>query len=514
MYRFVTAVSVLLLASPVLAGGFDSGSDGSDGAFNPQTSVQIDLSLADGTPGNGTYDPDLWAVVFNYTTIDIPSGVYVTFSNHPSGAPVVWLASGDVTLAGAVDLSGVMGEPEAPLQQENARVAAPSGPGGFLGGFGGVTPSTRFPSGGYGPGGPSVDPDGSGNGSGGSYRTVGYIGQQSTNVDQGLTYGNIFLLPLIGGSGGAGGWGTAVTYGAGGGGGGGAILIASSGIIHWESPTVLAWGGAGVEGATGSRGGGGAGGGIRLIANTVIGSGGTLWARGGQVPGTAGAGQGGNGRVRVEADVMKLTIPSGSFTSGAPGLVFPPLDAPTLVATMVGTETVPADPVADVEAVDVSIESAVPVTIQIEATNIPLGTTVDVRVVPKREGNSFVVTSTPLDGTLEFSTATAEVTFPRGVSDVQLSAWFEDGGGARGPTPPGEKDRAYASATKVKPETPRYRRVHAIVGVETGPGPNEMTYVTGDGRRVTYPADLFKSTRRILQAARFGKAIGRSAIGH
>ena len=156
---------------------------------------------------------------------------------------------------------------------------------------------------------------------------------------------------------------------------------------------------------------------------------------------------------------------------------------------------------ADVEAVDVTIDSEDPVTIQIEAAYIPIGTTVDVRVVPKRAGSSFMVTSTPLAGTFEASTAAADVTFPAGVSEVQLSAWFVGGGAARGPTPPGEKDLRYASAKQGERAVPRYRRVHDIVGVETGPGPNETTYLTGDGRRVTYPADLFANARRILQAA-------------
>ena len=86
-----TCVMVLVMFSIAPAWAqFDSGSDGYDGAFNPTQNIEIDLSLADGTPGNGTYDSDHWAVIFNYTSIDVPSGVIVTFSNHPSGAPVMW----------------------------------------------------------------------------------------------------------------------------------------------------------------------------------------------------------------------------------------------------------------------------------------------------------------------------------------------------------------------------------------------------------------------------------------
>lgn len=79
----------------VRAGTCDSGSDGSDGVFNPLASVQIDLSLAatatwdtpSPVPGQGVYDPVQWAVVFKYSSITIPNGVSVSFKNHPSGAP-------------------------------------------------------------------------------------------------------------------------------------------------------------------------------------------------------------------------------------------------------------------------------------------------------------------------------------------------------------------------------------------------------------------------------------------
>jgi hypothetical protein len=74
------------------------------------------------------YDPDKWAVVFKYTTIDISVNVY--FSNHPSGAPVVWLASGDVTIEGQVNLDGEYGRPYFDFD----RPFAESGPGGFGGG--------------------------------------------------------------------------------------------------------------------------------------------------------------------------------------------------------------------------------------------------------------------------------------------------------------------------------------------------------------------------------------------
>jgi hypothetical protein len=123
-------VLAFLVSGSALA--FDSGSDGSDGPFNPAVDVTIDLAQAGTGPGTGTYIPEQWVVVFNYTTIDIPAGVTVTFDNHPTGAPVVWLATGDATIAGTVSVSGVGRTP---------------GPGGFPGGDPGHS------SHGFGPGG-------------------------------------------------------------------------------------------------------------------------------------------------------------------------------------------------------------------------------------------------------------------------------------------------------------------------------------------------------------------------
>lgn len=79
-------------------------SDGSDGAFAPTADIEIDLGQAiTGTwsddnagsdIGKGIYDPAQWAVVFEYSSINIPAGVTVTFKNHPSNPPVIWLVSG------------------------------------------------------------------------------------------------------------------------------------------------------------------------------------------------------------------------------------------------------------------------------------------------------------------------------------------------------------------------------------------------------------------------------------
>ena len=132
MNRVLITWLMLFTALPAAASILIPGADGSDGVFNPSASVEVDLGLAItaswDTPGtgNGVYDGEKWAVVFKYSSVNIPAGVTVTFKNHPSYAPVAWLVSGDVDIDGVVDLTG--GDPEA-----LHRRAAP-GPGGFRGG--------------------------------------------------------------------------------------------------------------------------------------------------------------------------------------------------------------------------------------------------------------------------------------------------------------------------------------------------------------------------------------------
>ncbi|MFN8000558.1 MAG: hypothetical protein U0X75_06020 [Acidobacteriota bacterium] len=72
-------------------GNFNSGSTGADGAFNPTQSQQIQL------PESG---------VFNYTTVNIPVGVLITYKRNSRNTPVTILASGNVTISGVIDVSG------------------------------------------------------------------------------------------------------------------------------------------------------------------------------------------------------------------------------------------------------------------------------------------------------------------------------------------------------------------------------------------------------------------------
>lgn len=359
-------------------GDFDSGSDGSDGAFNPTQSIEIDLGLAaTGTwntpspvPGQGVYDPQQWAVVFKYTTIDIPAGVTVTFKNHRSGAPVVWLAQGNLIIAGYISLDGQDGH-----QPNMQPYFSEAGPGGFGG-------TAIGNAGGFGPGG-------------------GNLGQHGSFGDGPSPYGNDAIIPLIGGSGG--GLGSDVVSGSGA--GGGAILMASSESIDIQSSGAIS-----TYGGFAAAYGRGSGGAVRLIADTIIGSG-FIIAHNGGYP----------GRIRIEADQNLFgggTVPVYSFSQ--PGQVFAEADLPTLKVTSISGLPVPSDPAAGIETADLEIDTAAAVTLTIEATNVPVGRVVQVRIVPA-QGAVIYQNSSPLvdfGGGMLF--ATASVVFPSGPSEVQL----------------------------------------------------------------------------------------------
>ena len=392
------------LNSPAQA-TFDSGSNGSDGAFSPSSSTVIDLSQAGSGPGNGVYDPTRWAVVFNYTTIDIAAGRTITFINHPSGAPVVWLASGDATISGTVRLDGSYG-----ISGSQPSLYSVPGPGGFAGGRHYIDHVLSPATGGFGPGGA---PKSTGSGAGGGYGTAGGV----AGGVAGGTYGNATILPLIGGSGGG---GSNVVL-DGGGAGGGAILIASSGNI-----TLNTGGKISALGGSEAAGGGGSGGGIRLVANGVGGSG-LLRATGGTT--SSGGGAGGYGRIRVEGTLVTLVDPgSPAWTvSYTPGPVFPDSNAPTLAVSRIVGLVAPTDPRAGIETTDLAIADTSTVTVEIAATNIPVGTVVSVVVVPEN-GSGQTVSSMPLAGTPESSTATAQVAFERGRrSEIFLRADWAGG---------------------------------------------------------------------------------------
>ena len=456
-----------------LAQTFISGSTGADGAFSPTTNTTLAL------PSSG---------VFNYTTINIPAGVAVTFTRNAANTPVTVLASGNVILAGTINVNGGGGADGA-AGTSVAPNGGLGGPGGFDGGDGADGIASGTGGAGLGPGG---GPGGifstlflvGFGGVGGSFATTGVT--TSSSLTPSPTYGVSSLVPLIGGSGGGGG---GVSFGytaAGGGGGAGALLIASSGTISLTG-SITAIGGKGGNNPFGPNdthpggGGGGSGGAVRLVGTTITGGGGSISVAGGiggLGSGSNYGGAGGLGRVRVEAYTNTATINYAQVPSiDKPGVVTLP-NAPSLTITSVAGVAAPASPTGSYSSPDITLpgNTANPMTITLSASNIPLGTTVTVTVKPL-DGAASSATSTGLAGTLAASTATASLTIPTNQpSVISASATFT---------------LAAAPGTGpmlVEGEEVERVRVPAALG-----GPSRIAYVTKSGREV--PAYAARNAR-------------------
>jgi hypothetical protein len=394
MRTFAIALAALLApvltASIVPAQTFSSGSTGTDGAFAPTTTTTVTL------PASG---------VFNFTTITIPAGVTVRFTRNASNTPVTLLATGNVTIAGSLDLSGAGGLPggQGTRTASNGGVA---GPGGFDGGSGATAVVSTSGGSGLGPGG------GAGGVNGGA--AAGGAGHVASGggTNGGPAYGTGTLLPIIGGSGGGGGAVPSFGLsGAGGGGGGGALVIASSGAITHTGSITVAAGGGGSGGFGAQAGGGGSGGAVRLVA-TSIGGAGTI-----NVTGGGGSNPGGAGRVRIEGftSTAQYQIPGGvaaTVSSAPPTSVTLPA-APSLRITAIAGGAAPAAPGASFGVPDVTLPESTsnPVSVALAATNVPPGTTVAV-TVKGQFGVALSAVSTGLTGTVAASTASASVTIP------------------------------------------------------------------------------------------------------
>jgi hypothetical protein len=421
MKVFVAALIAVGFVSPVLA--FDSGSTGADGAFNPTVNTALQL------PPTG---------IFNFTSVNIPSGVTVTFTKNATNTPVVILASGNVTIAGAIDVGAATSATAVGAAGDgnlgDDGIPGTGGPGGYAGGVGGKVPSVRGGNG-LGPGGGTggfVDLCYDG-GAGGGFGAAGAnsVGCTGTPLAGGPAYGSSLLLPLVGGSGGGGATGGASLGGAGGGGGGGAILIASSATLSITG-AINANGGFGGSAAgvqVGSSGGGGSGGGIRLVATTISGNG-TLNAVAGPAGNTVGAsghsyrdgGSGGVGRIRLEAENITRTAASNpGHTFGAPGPVFV-AGFPTLRITSVAGVAVPAQPTGNA---DVTLPATVanPVTVTFSTTGVPVGNTVKLTLTPANAAPTTAI-SPALVGTTDAATASVQVSVPSGPSTLQATTTY------------------------------------------------------------------------------------------
>lgn len=365
----------------------NTGSNGSDGAFNPTTNIVI--NMADHPDG-----------IYQYTSVNISNGVAVTFIPNANNTPVVWLVQSDCTISGTVAVSG---------NGMIAPVGGNGGPGGWRGGNGGD--GNRD---GQGPGGGMGESGYYSPSSGGSFATVG------AGSHPGNTYGNQFLLPLMGGSGG----GAMRTPPYAGGGGGGAILIAASGSIAVNG-SISANGGDGgghVDSSYGSIGsGGGSGGGVRLVASQIQGSG-SISAVGG---GGWSARTGGSGRIRFDSfDNSFAGTLAGTFTQGYQPIILQTNgQGAQLTITSVGGVPVSASPSGQLATPDavLSAQQNNPISIVVHCSNIPLNTQVTVSVKP---ANGTAVSATGLNssGTLSSSTATVLINMPRGGGIIYATA--------------------------------------------------------------------------------------------
>jgi hypothetical protein len=355
-HRWMAVTMVLALlagSSRIAAQSFNSGSDGSDGAFVASgpagTIIVFDPSQFHGT--------QVSANIFNFTTITIQAGVTVRMSAEKISGPVTWLAQGDVSIAGVLDLSGGKGQDI--TNSPFLRIPATAGAGGYGGGVGGDESQLATSGGGPGGGVPPPIPN-PGSASGG-----------------GTFSGNTFLIPLVGGSGGGGGSrprANESNFGTGGGAGGGAILIASSTQIT-VSGGIWANGGSGgsANGACCNTevGGGGSGGAIRIVASTILGSG-SLFVNGG-LGGSAGGplgNPGSSGQIRLEGFAVSHALAlNGNHAESTPF----PLLLPTTGPPGAKIVTIDGKPISPNLATfpDVTINTVSPVDVVIQTKNIP-----------------------------------------------------------------------------------------------------------------------------------------------
>lgn len=464
------AILLVLLTCQIIAlqaQTYPSGSTGALGAFAPTQNTEIQL------PDNGELD---------YTTINIPAGVTITFKRNAKNTPVIMLAQGNVMIAGQINVSGKSGSLN--FTGTVGSTGGQGGPGGFNGGSGGSYGDPNFN------GLPGDGPGGGGGGRGifncsngdnifaggaGSYAEVGIAGTTNITAASGSSYGNRTLVPLIGGSGGGGGGSCTLSVGGSGGGGGGAILLASSGTITFTNTTgVEAVGGRGAianeAGASGRGGGGGAGGAIRIVATTIVGIGSITFNVSGGFAG-AYAGGGARGYIRIQAfnttDFRPTAQPSNAISAGLPQIPAPPI--PQLVIASIAGQNAPATPLGSFAAApDITVPAAQtnPVSVVVQGVNIPVGTTVKVTVTPETGGTRTTAPDVTLTGTVAASTATAQATLPQGMSVISATATID------------------LTIAKAEPRFINGERVTRMEIAASYGGASEITYITESGKRI------------------------------
>jgi len=310
----------------------------------------------------------------------------VSFARNAANTPLTILVSGDVNIVGPSVTVNLSADSGGGGSNGGAGAAGLGGPGGFRGGDGAYQQTNGASDGGAG-----LGPTGGAPG----------VASVPSRGGDGTFFGLKELLPLVGGAGGGGGAsfaGQVNCAGGGGGGGGGALLIAANGTITIKSSSIAADGGnAGGEsnGGCATRSGAGSGGAIRLVAKTIAGPDGLLYARGGLVDCCTRTG--GPGVIRLEA--VTNTLPAANTDppasrAAAPGPIVNPF-APTVAITAVGGQPVPAPATGNSGGIDVFVPVPGPTEIDVATSGVPSGTTLQVNVKP-RVGGSVVTLNAPI----------------------------------------------------------------------------------------------------------------------
>ncbi|KOR32433.1 hypothetical protein TI05_07300 [Achromatium sp. WMS3] len=209
--------------------------------------------------------------VKHYRSINIGRDCTLSFTPTGNGlgrhsVPVRLIVKNNVLIEGTINLNGSKGGDTTEFQAGQGGIG---GPGGYDGGAGGWCEGDHGRSG-FGPGG----------GQGGFSTYSKAMGNKGVLAILAPISANYLMQPLIGGSGGGGGYGLIYDGrpcgSGGGGGGGGALFIAASGNIQISGfiSAVGGQGGIGIaEDSYSSGGGNGAMGMVRMIANKITGTG-------------------------------------------------------------------------------------------------------------------------------------------------------------------------------------------------------------------------------------------------
>lgn len=489
---------LLLSAAPAVAQPFDNGSSGTNGTFppgpvpagtqyivwnlgsgglvrycsaydvtsRPETCTtelgtgQIP-NVPEGGITNGVYQFDH----VNVDGVTSPgSYVYIYVTPDAHNAPLTILSKNEIHLRYTqLYADGLVGTSTASgLQPSVSLPGGRPGPGGFAGGASGFAGSVGTA------GNPGFGPQG---GAAGVPNPVYYYDVAGHNA--GAPQLSTTLTQLAGGSGGGGAaslttCGIGHNNGAAGGGGGGALLVSANTTINFEYAYLYVTGG---NGGTSNgncyynAGGAGAGGALKLVAPTLTGIGGAYLNGGynyivGAAPG---------GVIRVEGNATTLSLYIYGQTSGTVAATAGPITpaaTPALRIAAVGGIAVPPAPTGNTATPDVNFPTppAGAVSVVLSAANIPLGSTIKVRVTPQ-VGTFTEVDSDPLNGSVESSTATASVTIPPGYGSITATVTF-------------------GCTETLCALLPSRDRAGALVEVVASAGTSRAFIVTSDGRRI------------------------------